>query len=391
MTRDEVVEAIHEAFSNTEIPRAGELINDEYVNEDAKKERWAGEIRSAFTGKRWQDLSDESLYIHQISRWYLSDSAWAYYLPGYLITTLRGLPEEDQAVFMYLGSLQPSYRAIYYQGHDAALEKLQSHLTENQRRAVVQFLNFMFEESTQFRCMASHALRYGWKGVDAAADKTIETYYHEIGHYTYPEPENPEAAELSRRIREAFEDTQYPSDNNLIDGSQDYDGCTCALGLRGVTWQTAGPELLNVSRKGIEHLSASAFRYFVPAFMIADLCGLGKDVTYQLSFPVCDLLDDALVNDALERSGHKAELEDLVERAGLNIGELIGKFQKEMQARKEASAVGPTGPKQYSLFNQAQRLVIIDYLRFRTDPADEASVRQAIVRYWQPSVGDTES
>ncbi len=77
---------------------------------------------------------------------------------------------------------------------------------------------------------------------------------------------------MIERIREAFRETEHPGDA-FLQGS--HEGCEPSEAIapfRGVTdWQQLDSAVLDAHYTALSFLSAGGFRYFLPAFLIADV------------------------------------------------------------------------------------------------------------------------
>jgi hypothetical protein len=114
-----------------------------------------------------------------------------------------------------------------------------------------------------------------------------------------------------------------------------------ALDLRGVRWQSAHPELLARCYSALSFLADFGFRYFLPAYLRADLLGYESNAgpVFHLTYGQqdCDL------------HGYSIE--------------------------------------RFLPFDRAERVAIIHYLEFKArDKYEAAEINQALERYWRPSV-----
>ena len=82
----------------------------------------------------------------------------------------------------------------------------------------------------------------------------------------------PDKAQVAKIIREAFHETSHPGDAFLqgsMEGCEPGEAVAPFKGLAG--WQDADPSTLDSSYTALSFFSEGAFRYFLPAFLIADL------------------------------------------------------------------------------------------------------------------------
>jgi len=74
------------------------------------------------------------------------------------------------------------------------------------------------------------------------------------------------------QILAAFSDTEYPGDNFLCgsyEGSETYEETSAFKGK--TEWEKLEPELLDAHSSALSFFSEGAFRFFLPAYLIADL------------------------------------------------------------------------------------------------------------------------
>lgn len=192
-----------------------------------------------------------------------------YYVPALLTEALY--TGEGDAIDLAVSALSPCCEALYSEGSDSHLRTMQSAFTEAQYRAVADFLGLAFDRGTGYaQHHAARTLRWGWNQFNTPALQAAQAYYRELSSYSYPESENPTIADLCREIRTAFALTPYPGDDALCE-SYGEEPAEIALDLRGVPWQAAHPTLLARCDSALSFLSDAGFRYFLPAFLLADL------------------------------------------------------------------------------------------------------------------------
>ena len=82
MMRDELIQAIEHAFSDTEYPGDTGLVDD--------PDDWeADETQVEFRGRHWHDIVDPQFLMRHRSLYFFSPEAFEFYLPAYLIGVLR--------------------------------------------------------------------------------------------------------------------------------------------------------------------------------------------------------------------------------------------------------------------------------------------------------------
>lgn len=340
----EVREAIHQAFGDLPPPRAGELIAHPHSRDILGETQ----IRLRLAGRKWQSLNREFVKWWWASFCYLSPQAYRYYLPALLMDALTP-PINPTGLPSALSSLQPSFWALYYQGEDRQFLERQAVFTGPQYEAVSAYLGMVHTQYEPYRGhLAAQALRWGWNRVSTPALQNALAYYQHLRSYSFPEPADPQVAELCAEIRAAFAATPYPGDDQLCGSEQGDEPAEYALELRGVRWQLAHPELLARCYAALSFLSDPGFRYFLPAFMRSDLLDYESNAN-----PVFNL------THGLTRRYPQWDLFNWRSYA-------VNRFQA---------------------FTRAERLAIVHYLEYRAavDDYDAPSVQAALENYWRPS------
>ncbi|MGV3721072.1 MAG: DUF6714 family protein, partial [Actinomycetota bacterium] len=190
-------------------------------------------------------------------------------------------------------------------------------------------------------------------------------------------PADPRVAALFRQIGDAFAATPYPGDHQLCGSDQGDEPAEYALELRGLRWQAVHPELLAHCYAALSFLSAEGFRYFLPAFLLADL-----------------LEGDSNANPVFHLTHAHAEPEPAIE-----LTRAIWERLESLLGERAAAVLCNVGDqhlradrRRYALarhagFSRVERLAIISYLEYRaTDDDDRPAIEQALERYWLPSV-----
>lgn len=81
---------------------------------------------------------------------------------------------------------------------------------------------------------------------------------------------NSNVTSICQAINDAFSDTPYPGDVNIVDDMRG-EGTIVAETFRGKHWKEVSPETLFFYKNSIPFLSADAYRFYLPAFMLASL------------------------------------------------------------------------------------------------------------------------
>lgn len=266
---DRVRSEIESAFAGLRAPRAWKLIRHRGGRDRAGEES----IRRALAGKPWQSLDRDFLEHCWSSFCYLGPEAYRYYLPGLLTAALDAFIGRGSLLHSTLFSLRPSFWSLYYRGGDQDFADRQAAFSPAQYRAVCAFLGLAFEHAPTHRHLAAQGLRFGWNRLHTPALEAAEEFYRRLHTHTYPEPTDPEIAALFAEIRTAFAETPYPGDDRLCGSEQGDEPAEYAMELRGLRWQSIHPELLEYNYAALSFLTAEGFRYFLPAFLLADLAG----------------------------------------------------------------------------------------------------------------------
>jgi hypothetical protein len=394
--REQVQEAITTAFAGLPIPKPRTLIQSLHPDDRLSGE----EFRKELAGKSWQSLTPE-LLAEQWSRFsYLSPKAYRYYLPALLIAALQEVSDNNSLMHTAAWHLRPSFWLLYHEGKDDDLIYQQSAFTPAQYCAVCAFLGFLFDQLPQlphWRHLAAQALHWGWNRYETPELEAANKYYQEMRTFSYPEPDNPEVVPLCQEIRSAFAATPYPGDNELIGDyqiTQDNEPAEYAMELRGVKWQLAHPQLLARCALALAFLTDAGYRYFLPAFLLANLLADYEDRSN--ADPVSDLThgfyDER--SDEFNSTDIDTGFESYLDELGLYDHEKQALLDREKQALLEQSQepVEKTDWRAYSidrfrLFNREERMAIIHYLEFSaTDEYDAPRIKQALEEYWRPSV-----
>ena len=127
---EQIVQQIRDAFANVPQPPADALVNNHCCE--------CAETSAAYAGKRWAEVSLEEL-LRGIEISLLTASAWRYYLPAFLIWTIRN-PDavgvlEDNLVFQ----LEPPREG---RGVPEWFNERAPGFSPKQRRAIAAFLEW---------------------------------------------------------------------------------------------------------------------------------------------------------------------------------------------------------------------------------------------------------
>lgn len=373
MNAAEIEEEIEAAFGALAIPEPEALILPQGPGNRASAER----IRNELAGKSWQSLTPEFLKGRWSAYCYLTPEAYRYYLPALLHGVLEVLPTDEDLAHSVVWALRPCFRCLYYDGDDARLRERQALFTSEQYRAVVDFLGLAFTESPSLRYLAAQALRWGWTGIETPAHAAVREFYHRLHHYQAPPIDDPVRAQLADQIRTAFADTPHPGDHELSCCVDD-EAAELAMELRGLTWQSLHPEFLFHNYAALCFLSDGGFRYFLPAFLLADLAWYeaNTDPVFHLTYGLRD-------PEGSELNARKlAQLAKIVGPEKAEELRKSGMFTptEERRARSIQRLAG---------FSHSEREAIIAYLEYQgrvEDYRPDSALWYALEHYWRPSL-----
>lgn len=382
MEAEQLKDAINSAFSGLPVPAATTLIGPVGRHERAV----ATKFRRAIAGRTWQSLTQDFLGEWSSSFSYLSTEAYRYYLPALLIAGLVDYDGDMEIGHDVIHMLCPNFLALYYEGADKDAEILQSELKDQEYRLVCSFLGLLFEKASCWNYCAARALYWGWNRIETEELNAVKRYYHELRRFSRTEPENPDVAALCREIDAAFADTPYPADDSLCDDLRDPEPAEIALELRGVKWQYAHPTLLAQCYLALSFLQPEAFRYFLPAFLIADLCGFESNADPVFTLTI------GLYDERIDRINRSA-IREIVDAEGNHVKWVSVSFQETLdELEKTQGPITDSSMYEYTvnklaLFNRQERIAIIHYLEFQArDESHSPRIRQALGNYWLPSV-----
>jgi hypothetical protein len=374
MDVEQVRETINTAFAGLPIPNPRRLLRPFYRQEGER-------LRKELAGKSWQSLTSEVLARQRSAFMYLSPKAYRYYLPSLLTWAFRELPEDDRPMHSVVFGLRPSFWLLYYEGKDDDLHYQQSAFTPEQYRAVCAFLGLVFDQFPSLHHLAAQALHWGWNQYNTPALEAANKYYQEMRTFSYPEPDDPEVAQLCHEIRSAFATTPYPGDNELNGGSdkdiRDDEPAEMAMELRGIQWQSVHPQLLARCDAALSFLSNAGFRYFLPAFLLADLLDHEHGSNANPVFDLTDHLYDASLDLAKITAFRKRTDTEFTSISPQEAQEIVQRHTKWEEYRTN----------RLRLFNREERMAIIHYLEFcAKDQYRTDEINRALERYWRPSL-----
>lgn len=303
-------------------------------------------LRAHLAGKDWQNLDSDFLKKYWSAFGYLNDENFRYFLPSLLMRSLEGDARENEWIHLTIILLKADSWQIYLHGRDENFERRIAVFDESQKDAIRSFLGWVCQESPYKHCGAQ-VLKWGWSHQsEHPALKVADAIYHELRHFVCPKSQDPKIQALLTQIHSAFAATPAPKNDELYASDNRYaddEAAQIAIELRGVQWQKAHPVLLASIDSALNFLPDAAFRYFLPAFLVADL--LMGDETQDENFD-----SNAYPVYCLTRS--------------------FARHSKDQQKLDQ--------------FSPDERAAIIAYLRFRAerDDYERENINRALKNYW---------
>jgi hypothetical protein len=134
MNAADIERVIRDAFTETGPPDATEIVpRHNFVHLECD------EIRDAFRGKRWEELSVPFLTYHRDAVFFFTPRAWSYFLPAYMSAILARYDETDTMVNGLLATVTPTRN-----GDDEALRRSRiAALSSSQRVAFGMFIEWV--------------------------------------------------------------------------------------------------------------------------------------------------------------------------------------------------------------------------------------------------------
>jgi hypothetical protein len=348
---EQVRQEIISAFSGLIPPEATNLIAPSTDDPDGEEK-----IRRELAGKSWLSLDTEFLKERWSSFGYLSAEGYRYYLPALLTNCLENFSEENKFVHSTVFILAPSYWHLYYRGQDKQFDYQNSLFLPQEYGAVCSFLGLVFDLIPGYRVFSAQALKWGWNKQDHPALTKCLEFYRNLHRYQYPPSKEPQIRNLIEQIKAAFDETPYPGDDRLCGSEQGDEPAEYALEFRGLSWKTLHPDFLAYHSASLSFFTDEGFRYFLPAYLIADLMIPELEGAWSNAEPVFHLTH-GLAEDNLDE----------------NSSELTDNFDwYEIATRK------------FSHFNLAERKAIVAYLKYASAQHEwnREKINTALERYW---------
>jgi hypothetical protein len=394
MSYDTDIEAVRDeiiaAFRDVPMPSAGELLGPSRGELDVASEK---RVRKALLGKHYTELGKNLLDEYKFYFCYLSAEAYRHYLPALLLSalsTLDGTGIDRGFAHSVTFSLPPSYWALYYEGEDELFNYQTSLFTSEQIGAVCSFLGLIFTYDVPLcRHLSAQALRWGWDRIEHPALDEVSAYFHNLHHFEYPPAQDPEVIQLIDLIRTAFADTPYPGDDDLCGSEMGDEPSECALEFLGLDWRTIHPALLAENYASLSFLSDNAYRYFLPAYLIADIHDAPEVRQYQevsTAEPVFHLTITFYPND----KAYNQEFIESFKSMGTVDDETLAALEEDLSDKRHEEMKEHTLDR-HSGFSKPERQAIIAYLRYRATRSDMLDYRikeieDALDSYWLKTI-----
>jgi hypothetical protein len=297
---------------------------------DARDAAIAVRVRRDWLGRDWHAI--DAGFLAPRTDWpYFGPGALHYFLPAFLLAALEPAAHRSQVdVIMILG---PAAHRVAAGLPDERLAARVALLDEDQRRCAAGTLANLVDraDATPYvRWCAATALEHAWGGSEVA-----RAFLADLRWWTRPMAVEPGRELLIEIIEDAFAAAPPPAEDDLRGSDQGDEPFEVELGFRGVDWRHASPILLNVHDAALAFFSHTAYRYYLPAFLIADVLELlrATDPVFYLTH-------------GLER---------------------------------------PDADERFSAFTAEERAAVARYLRWRQDdPYDRDRIEEALGRFWAP-------
>jgi hypothetical protein len=372
-TLDQLRHQITTAFATAQPSTPAELAN---LPEPAEGEERHLELE--LHGRAWNEI-DRDFWLQRCwSFRSLLPASYRYYLPSLLLLCLNESPDEWELVSATLSILTPGFRRLLEQGRDPRFDYQTSLLTREQQAAICSFLGWLFELPA-WKYRSAKALKFGWNQIDHPALRQCQEFYDSLQHYAYPPIEDSEQRHVIENIRTAFAERPYPGDDQLCGSDYGDESADYALEFSGLDWRTLHPEFLSYHYAALSFLTDEGFAYFLPAFLIADVLGVGgnADPVFHLNHGLVEepKVDLTSLNPAvLEASGLEAEDLDWLQES----------VEQPSSIDWHAFAL-----RRFAGFTALERQAIVRYLEYRAAHTWDfvtVKIHAALDAYWKPSL-----
>jgi hypothetical protein len=335
---EEVRSQIRAAFAEVDYPT--EPLAD--VDDDSPRE-WVEQEIAPFRGLTWREVPAKTVEKCHGALGCFSPPAFRYFLPAFLLRALDTIKSEASCTSLLILTLRHPIFGVWDPTweNEYVLRQIES-LDSNQRESVQAFLHAALTLATSFatRYWAAQAMEYFWGPETGPWAKSRHDFFHAIISYQRPKAPDARRERLIQSIERAFEPTPRPPDEQSALG-WDYEVAEIQHDFRGLDWRHLHPDFLSFHSSALSFFSPSAFRYFLPAFLIADVLEVAGNAT-----PIFHLATS-----------------------------LLG----------AGGTLDAHGCKRVSQFNATERQAIVEYLQFQPEAGceyDRPEIAEALARYW---------
>lgn len=276
----DIAREIEEAFADVPYPGDDRLLAYPNYYESAY-------ILEFFPGKHWRELVCKIPPEHDVSVVLFSAEAFRFYIPAYVITTLLDPPEYGIFEEYTTGALDPSQsksrRRAWFLDYISPLDA-------RQKAALRRFIEFTIPEAIIPCSSKEDRTLYFWQRI-ADLDRIEATEAREqdstlqelrkvlLGESPLSEQEAREVKdleqEIAREVEEAFATVTLPVDDGSPASKVRWRDVPEEF--RDKPWKALSREVLKHHR--IRYYSPEAFRFFVPAYLLAALLHSEDDET----------------------------------------------------------------------------------------------------------------
>lgn len=151
-----------------------------------------------------------------------------------------------------------------------------------------------------------------------------------------------DTSDLIQLIREAFAAVEYPGDHFLLgstEGSEPAEAIGPFIGMQ--EWERLDPEILDQHSEALSFLSEGGFRFFLPAFLVADVEGRlqAADPMFHLTHGFTDSSVSIPVGDAVFERAFGRSVMLNPRRFGAMRHYDYARYRLSVFAREEAAAI----------------------------------------------------
>ena len=295
---------------------------------DPKDAPTCEKVRRDWLARDWRSL--DAAFLDTRTEWpFFRPRAMHYFMPAFLLAALEpGAHRAHVDAIMILG---PAAHTLALGTRDDRLEERLAPLDRYQGRCAAALLAHLVtraDAAPYVRWCAAIALEHVWGGHPAA-----RALLDELVSWRRPRADDDARERLIETIEAGFAATPAPAPDDLRGSELGEEPYEVELSFRGVDWRHASPLLLNIHDAALAFLSHAAHRYFLPAFLVADVLEL-----LRVTDPVYYLTHGLARGDADDR---------------------------------------------FALFTPPERAAVVAYLQWRADdPVEHDAIERALAEFW---------